>query len=126
VFRRIPRARARRTADRSLEIDAADVRFYAERRMGQMLIAQKETIALNRGRAGAGRPALGDTETITPKTDDRPIAPVEMQPEPAAAKSAIRCAFAIVHDFKTQTCVLNTPTASAPERYLEATRQLAR
>jgi hypothetical protein len=32
----------------------------------------EETVGLNRGRAGGGRPALGDTETTTPKTDERP------------------------------------------------------
>ncbi len=63
---------ARRAADRTLEIDATEIRFYAERRMGEMLIAQKETVGLNRGRAGAGRPTLGASDTEVPKVDERP------------------------------------------------------
>jgi N6-adenosine-specific RNA methylase IME4 len=63
---------ARRAADRTLEIDATEIRFYAERRLGEMIAVQKETVGLNRGRAGAGRPALGAAETEAPKIDPRP------------------------------------------------------
>src|SRR5262245_15029059 len=40
---------ARRAADRTLEIDAAEIRFHAERRLGQMILAQKETVGLAPG-----------------------------------------------------------------------------
>jgi predicted double-glycine peptidase len=53
------RAYARQANDRDLEIQAAQIRFRAERRLGELIRAQKETVGLNRGRAGAGRPALG-------------------------------------------------------------------
>lgn len=66
---------ARRAADRTMEIDAAEIRFHAERRLGQMITAQKETVGLNQGRAGAGRPVLGTAETEVPKPDQRPTLP---------------------------------------------------
>ncbi|WP_416194029.1 MT-A70 family methyltransferase [Nitrobacter sp. TKz-YC01] len=65
------RAYARQAKDRDMEIAAAQIRFRAERRLGELIIAQKETVGLNRGRAGAGRPSLGGAETEQPK-DDRP------------------------------------------------------
>ncbi|QDW39014.1 hypothetical protein FFI89_018795 [Bradyrhizobium sp. KBS0727] len=66
------RAYAKQAKNRDLEIKAARIRFRAERRLGEMLLAQKETVGLNQGRAGAGRPRLGDSDTEQPKTDDRP------------------------------------------------------
>ena len=66
-------AYARQARDRSLEIKAMHIRFRAVRRLGEMIQAQKETVGLNRGRAGMGRPtALGGAVTEQPKTDDRP------------------------------------------------------
>ena len=44
---------ARRAADRSLEVDAAEIRFHAERRLGQMIIVQKQMVGLHKG----GRPS---------------------------------------------------------------------
>ena len=63
---------ARRATDKEMEIDAAEIRFYAERRLGEMIAAQKETIGLNHGNAGAGRPILGAAENEAPKIDPRP------------------------------------------------------
>jgi hypothetical protein len=63
---------ARVAGDKQLEIQAAQIRFRAERRLGELIVAQKETIGLNRGRAGAGRPRLGDSDGEQPKTDERP------------------------------------------------------
>lgn len=48
------RAYARQAKDRDLEISAAQIRFRAERRLGELIIAQKETVGLNRGAAGIG------------------------------------------------------------------------
>jgi N6-adenosine-specific RNA methylase IME4 len=44
----------------------------AERRLGVLIAAQRATVGLNRGRAGAGRPKLGCPDDGPPKTDDRP------------------------------------------------------
>ena len=63
---------ARRAKNRTLEIDAAQIRMRAERRLGEMIIEQKATVGLNRGRAGAGRPRLGCSDDEPPKPDERP------------------------------------------------------
>lgn len=67
------RVYAKRASDRSLEIDAAEIRMFAERRLGQMIAAQKEMVGLNRGTRGQlkGRNASGGTETEPPE-DARP------------------------------------------------------
>lgn len=64
---------ARRAEDRGLEADAAEIRFHAERRLGQMIIAQKETVGLNRGTRGqlTSRVETGAAVPEAPK-DERP------------------------------------------------------
>lgn len=62
---------ARQAENRQLEIDAAEIRIRAERKLGELIDAQKDATGLNRGRAGAGRPALGGAQEEPPK-DDRP------------------------------------------------------
>lgn len=59
----------RRAGDRSLEVDAIEIRMFAERRLGQMIAAQKETVGLNKGALRRGtaeeprdeRPTLADS-----------------------------------------------------------------
>lgn len=66
------RAAARIAKNRDLEVQAIELRMRGERRLGEMLLAQKETVGLNRGNAGAGRPGLGGANPEQPKTDTRP------------------------------------------------------
>lgn len=59
---------AQQAKDRSLEIDAAEIRVRAERRLGELIQDQKETVGLNRG----GRPKqTGSLEHPVP-ADARP------------------------------------------------------
>jgi len=58
---------ARVAQDRQLEIDASEIRIRAERRLGEMIRAQKEGEGLNKGTAGMGRPSLGGTHEEPPK-----------------------------------------------------------
>src|SRR3990167_7755390 len=65
------RAYARMAKDTQLEMDAAELRMRAERRMGILLREMKAEDRLNRGTAGKGRPKGGD-ESEPPKRDERP------------------------------------------------------
>lgn len=49
-------AYAKQAKNRTMEIDAAEIRIRAERRLGELIIAQKETVGLNKGGAGIGKP----------------------------------------------------------------------
>jgi hypothetical protein len=63
---------AKQAKNKDLEADAFELRSRAEKRLGDMIKAQKETIGLNKGTAGQGRPALGGSSDEPPKKDDRP------------------------------------------------------
>lgn len=62
------RAYARQAKNRQLEIDAAEIRFLAERRLGELMQAQRETVGLN---AGTKAQLIGRSET-DPPIDERP------------------------------------------------------
>ena len=65
--------RKTRTAQsRALEIDAAEIRIRAERRLGEMLREQKETVGLNTGAMGVGTSAV-PKENRTPTLADAGI-----------------------------------------------------
>jgi hypothetical protein len=66
------RAYAKQAKNKQVETDAMEIRIRAERRLGQLIIAQKETIGLNVGTRGAGRPKKGGSFEEPPKKDDRP------------------------------------------------------
>ncbi|QDM32074.1 hypothetical protein FNL55_12580 [Tardiphaga sp. vice352] len=60
------RVYARQAKNRDLEIDAAQIRVRAVKRLGELIVAQKETVGLHRG----GRPAqtCSDAEQVSPPT----------------------------------------------------------
>jgi hypothetical protein len=63
---------AKQAKNKDLEADAFELRSRAEKRLGDMIKAQKETVGLNKGTAGQGRPSLGGSSEEPPKKDDRP------------------------------------------------------
>lgn len=62
------RAYAHQSKNRQLEIDAAEIRIRAERRLGQLITEQKETVGLNIG----GRPVKETGAIGEPVFDERP------------------------------------------------------
>jgi hypothetical protein len=60
-------AYARMAKDRDLESDAIELRFRAERRLGQMIAVQKATVGLAKGTAGKGRQKKGGSRKDPPK-----------------------------------------------------------
>lgn len=67
------RVYARQASDKALEIQAAQIRFRAERRLGELIVAQKETVGLNAGSRGqlAGKGDSGGAKLEQPE-DERP------------------------------------------------------
>ena len=61
------RAYARQAKNKQLEIDAAEIRLRVERRIGELMKAQKDAGLMNLGTAGKGRPKLGGSEANPPK-----------------------------------------------------------
>jgi N6-adenosine-specific RNA methylase IME4 len=53
------RVYARQANNKDLEIDAAEIRISAERRLGELIKAQKETVGLNKGVAEKAPPGRG-------------------------------------------------------------------
>lgn len=69
---------AMQAKNKSLEVDAAEIRIRAERRLGEMIAAQKATVGLSKGAAGAGvnqhTPAELRSSVVTaPKLSDAGI-----------------------------------------------------
>lgn len=67
------RVYARQASDKGLEIQAAQIRFRAERRLGELIVAQKETVGLNTGSRGQlqGKSDSGSAVVEQPE-DERP------------------------------------------------------
>lgn len=66
------RAYAKQANNKQLEVDAAEIRLRAERRLGEMIRAQKETVGLNKGSKAGRLPKNGGSREAPPLTDDRP------------------------------------------------------
>jgi|SRR5581483_2997198 len=60
---------ARQAGNRALEVDAAEIRLRAERRLGELIKAQKDTVGLNTGARGIGTSAV-PKENRTPTLAD--------------------------------------------------------
>lgn len=56
------RAYARQSRNRQLEIDASEIRFRAERRLGELMQEQRESVGLNAGARGLGTQVRVDTK----------------------------------------------------------------
>jgi hypothetical protein len=94
-------AAARAASNRDVEAEAAALKLEAERRLGQLIAAQRETVGLNTGTAGQGRPtALGGIPDTPPKKDDRPTL-AEAGIDKNLAKRARRAAALAEPEFKT-------------------------
>lgn len=65
------RAYAHQSKNRQLEIDAAEIRIRAERRLGQLIAEQKATVGLATGVRMAGRDTFGGA-VMEPPTENRP------------------------------------------------------
>jgi hypothetical protein len=67
------RAYAKQAKNRHLEIDAVEIRIRAERRVGELIEAQNQTIGLNRGVRGKPGPGRGKRGSkLDPRFDDKP------------------------------------------------------
>lgn len=64
------RAYARQAKNKQLEIDAAEIRIRAERRIGELMKLQKEAGLMNKG-SKAGRLPNGGSRENPPLTDDK-------------------------------------------------------
>ena len=53
------RAWAKQAKNRELEINAASIRIRAERRVGEVIGAQRESVGLSKGKPGPGRGKAG-------------------------------------------------------------------
>lgn len=57
-------AYGRMAKDNTLEVDAPEIRIRAERRLGELIAAQKATVGLNTGAAGIGKSAVVVTTAL--------------------------------------------------------------
>lgn len=61
---------AMQAKNKTLEVDAAEIRIRAERRLGEMIASQKETVGLNKGKLKQGPVVVGDDHGEKPKLSD--------------------------------------------------------
>lgn len=66
-------AYAKQAKNKQLEVDAGEIRIRAERRLGEMLIEQKQTVGMNTGAAGAAGPGRGNKNAVV--AQDRVLQP---------------------------------------------------
>jgi N6-adenosine-specific RNA methylase IME4 len=66
------RAYAKQAKNKQLEVDAAEIRFRAERRIGELMQAQRETVGLSEGTKGQLRGKDSSGGTLADPPDARP------------------------------------------------------
>lgn len=67
------RAAARIAKNKSLEVDAAEIRIRAERRLGEMMAEQKETVGMATGTKGQLKGKDSSGGFVSDPPEDRPI-----------------------------------------------------
>ena len=67
------RAYAKQAKNKQLEVQAAEIRIRAERRIGELMAAQREAGMLSAGTAGAGNANVTGGLRENPPVDERPI-----------------------------------------------------
>lgn len=92
------RVYARQSKNLDLEVHAAEIRLRAERRLGELIAAQKTTVGLAKGNAGQGRPSLGGTKKAPPKNTPPTLA--EMDIDKKLSKQAQDLARVPAKDFE--------------------------
>ena len=109
---------ARQAKNRQLEIDAAEVRLRAERRLGEMLRDQKETVGLNRGTAGKGRPRKGAAEEEAPNDlpEEQPLTLADAGIDKKLSARAQKLAAVPETKFDQMVCEWRDRVASETER----------
>lgn len=66
------RAYAKQAKNKQLEVDAAEIRIRAERRIGELMQAQRETVGLAKPFAGKAGPGRGNTGPKPTQVSDLP------------------------------------------------------
>jgi len=66
-------AYGRMANDKTLEIDAAEIRIRAERRLGELIVSQKSSVGLNKGNLKKGSVLVSDEGGKMPKLSDAGI-----------------------------------------------------
>lgn len=68
------RVYARQAKNKDLEVDAAEIRMRAERRLGELLRGQRETVGLNKGAAAGGKKDAPRGSLVEPRDQSPTLA----------------------------------------------------
>jgi LPS O-antigen subunit length determinant protein (WzzB/FepE family) len=113
---------AKYAQNREMEQKALELRLRAERKLGQMMEAQKQTVGFNKGTAGKGRPKLGGASARPPKNDEpAPPTLAEAGIDKHLAQAARNAAKPSEKEFERQ---LEVTKAGIPDRLRGARRDI--